>query len=151
MRLLNSGKNDGYLYFRYCLLTSVTSLLTKSLRSVFRHFYLYLKHWAMTLTLYDQSWGTGYIFWVLGYKGNTCPALNLQTNFFKVSEYLLSIIFSHTPFRHSSKKCFIISQLGKSVRAPLVSIMLKKINLYAINHRQQLHFKVMQAVANSLS
>lgn len=52
-------------------------------------------------------------------------ALSLQTNFFKVSEYFISIIFSRIPFRHGREKCFIIRQLGKPVRAPLVSIILK--------------------------
>ena len=56
------------------------------------------------------------------------PSPEFKTNFFKVFEYYVSIVFSCIPFRHISEKCFIISQLGEPVRA-LDSNNFKKINL----------------------
>lgn len=59
--------------FRVLPVTSITYFVThKTSRIVFRPILLYLlKHWAMTLPLYDRPWGTAHNFWVLVYKGNT--------------------------------------------------------------------------------
>ena len=89
---------------------SIIYFITKPLRIVFRVFVL------SSLPLdYDTATliGNGLQGTISGCQGmketHDIPSPEFKTNFFKVFEYYVSIVFSCIPFRHISEKCFIIS------------------------------------------